>query len=66
MSEFIQRPYLTKGEDCIGRVYFLRAPNSDIWVSSYDLPEETCREMWRLLKAGHYKDEITWLARGAL
>ena len=47
--------------DCIGRVYFLRAPGSDIWVNSYDLPEETCSEMWRLLELGFYKEGDDWL-----
>ena len=43
--------------DCIGRAYFLRAPDSDIWVSTYDLPEATRQDFWRLLDAGHCKDE---------
>jgi hypothetical protein len=30
-------------EECrqIGRVYFARAPGSDVWVSFYELPEDT-------------------------
>jgi hypothetical protein len=47
--------------DCIGRVYFLRAPGSDTWVNSYDLPEATCGEMWRLLQSGFYKEDDDWL-----
>jgi hypothetical protein len=31
----------------------VRAPNSDVWVSTHDLPEATCREFWRLLEADH-------------
>ena len=41
-------------QSCIGRVYFLRAPDSDIWVNIYDLPEETRDEFWRRLDAGYY------------
>ena len=42
-------------ETNIGRVYFLRAPDSDIWVNIYDLPEDTRDEFWRLLEAGYYR-----------
>ena len=41
-------------QSCIGRVYFLRAPDSDIWVNIYDLPEETRDEFWRRFDAGYY------------
>jgi hypothetical protein len=30
---------------CIGRLYFARAPGSDVWVSYYDLPAEIVRKM---------------------
>jgi hypothetical protein len=30
----------------IGRLYFARSPESDIWVSFDDLPEATVRELW--------------------
>jgi hypothetical protein len=46
---------------CIGRVYFLRAPESDIWVSQYDLPAATCRDMWQLLDAGNYAEQLDCL-----
>jgi hypothetical protein len=48
-------------ETNIGRVYFLRAPDSDIWVNIYDLPEETRDEFWRRLEAGYYNaKEFPW------
>jgi hypothetical protein len=31
----------------IGRIYFARAPGSDIWVEFGDLPSGTRRELWR-------------------
>jgi hypothetical protein len=40
---------LPEEADCVGWAYFVRAPNSDIWVNTHDLPEATCREFWRLL-----------------
>lgn len=30
----------------VGRLYFARAPGSDIWVSFYDLPEATRTALW--------------------
>jgi hypothetical protein len=38
----------------IGREHFLRAPGSDAWVSTIDLPKDKCEEFWRLADAGHY------------
>jgi hypothetical protein len=37
---------------CVGRGYFARAPSSDIWVSFYDLPDETRRRLWERLESG--------------
>jgi hypothetical protein len=34
-------PDLPEEYDCFGRMYFARAPGSDIWACFYDLPEET-------------------------
>jgi hypothetical protein len=48
---------LSEEERCVGRVHFLRSPAGDIWVNSYDLPEATRHETWRLLKMGFYKDD---------
>ena len=32
---------------CVGRLYFARVPESDIWVSFYDLPQETRDAIWK-------------------
>ena len=34
----------------VGRQYFARAPGSDIWVSFYDLPDETRKMLWNKLR----------------
>jgi hypothetical protein len=33
-------------QNCIGRAYFARAPESDIWVVFGDLPDETRHKLW--------------------
>src|SRR4051812_18014075 len=33
--------------ECIGRVYFARAPGSDIWVEFGDLPMPVVDEFWK-------------------
>ena len=40
-------------EECqqVGRGYFARSPGSDIWVSFYDLPDETERRLWERHKS---------------
>ena len=40
-------------DDCqqIGREYFARSPDSDIWVSFYDLPDETEIRLWERHKS---------------
>jgi hypothetical protein len=50
---------------CIGRLYFLRAPNSDIWVCDEDLPKETYDEMCRLSESGYYEKRSATRARAA-
>jgi hypothetical protein len=35
----------------VGRQYFARTPGSDIWVSFYDLPDETRQMLWNMLRA---------------
>jgi hypothetical protein len=40
-------PDLPDEASCIGRVYFARSPGSDIWVSFYDLPGDTCKALWQ-------------------
>ena len=32
----------------VGRLYFARSPGSDIWVSFYDLPEDTLKRLWEM------------------
>jgi hypothetical protein len=34
----------------IGREYFARSPESDIWVSFSDLPNDTCKKLWEMHK----------------
>ncbi len=44
---------------CVGRAYFARSPGSDIWVSFYDLPDETERQLWeRLAPRSALSDEF--------
>jgi hypothetical protein len=31
----------------VGREYFARSPGSDIWVHSNDLPDATCKALWK-------------------
>ena len=40
-------------EECqqVGRGYFARSPGSDMWVSFYDLPDETRRRLWERHKS---------------
>jgi hypothetical protein len=49
---------ITPEETCIGRSYFARSPDSDGWVSFYDLPRETCKELWRRIDAGELEDSF--------
>jgi len=39
-------PDLPDELSCAGRVYFARSPESDIWVSFHDLPEEISSALW--------------------
>ena len=32
----------------VGRIYFARAPGSDIWVEFGDLPESVREELWEM------------------
>jgi hypothetical protein len=36
---------------CIGRSYFARAPESDIWVSFHDVPTEIVTRLWKKVDA---------------
>jgi hypothetical protein len=42
---------LTDDEKCIGRCYFARNADSDIWVSFDDLPENVEAELWDRYKS---------------
>jgi hypothetical protein len=47
---------------CVGREYFARRPDSDIWVSFRDLPEATRVRLQEKQSAGDLEedDEIPW------
>src|SRR5438270_7047268 len=44
-------PNVPEEADCIGRSYFARAPDSEVWVEFGDLPEATQNALWRKHKA---------------
>src|SRR5438067_1351512 len=50
---------LPDGRKQIGRVWFARAPDSDIWVSFYDLPDAVATALTRKIQVN---DEIAGLA----
>jgi hypothetical protein len=41
---------------CVGRLYFARSPESDVWVSFYNLPEVTVKRLWERIKVGELRD----------
>ena len=41
----------------IGLGYFAHSPDSDIWVSFYDLPEATCTALWESIRRGDHDDD---------
>ena len=45
---------------CYGRVFFARSPGSDIWVSFYDLPEETVTVLRDRLDNGDFDSEYAF------
>jgi hypothetical protein len=49
-------------EECqqVGREYFARSPGNDVWVSFYDLPEETATALWARMKAGEFDKDDDW------
>ncbi|MCK1407117.1 hypothetical protein [Bradyrhizobium sp. 76] len=49
---------LTPEENCAGRSYFARSPDSGGWVSFYDLPRKTSDELWRRINAGELVDDF--------
>ena len=40
-------PNVPEEDDCVGRAYFARSPESDVWVEFGDLPEATRNALWR-------------------
>jgi hypothetical protein len=44
-------------EECIGRLYFARAPDSDVWVSFDDLAEPTRNALWENFELCFEKDD---------
>ena len=47
----IADPYgvLAYEDDCIGRLYFARSPDTNIWIEFEDLPEATRAALWQSL-----------------
>jgi hypothetical protein len=45
---------------CTGRSYFARSPESDGWVSFYDLPDKTREALWARIDAGEFDDDMGW------
>src|SRR5690349_15379218 len=41
---------------CVGRVYFARSPESDVWVSFYDLPKATVERLWERIRKGELRE----------
>ena len=66
-SAYVLDPYavypdLPEECQCIGRLNFARSPGSDIWVSFYDLPDETRRQLWERADSGEFNGEsLDWL-----
>jgi hypothetical protein len=50
-------PELAKEYDCVGRQYFARSPESDVWVSFHDLPKATVDALWKKADA---MDDDDW------
>jgi hypothetical protein len=49
--------YNLPGEACIGRNYFARSPENDVWISFDDLPDAVCDRLWARMRAGEFKDK---------
>ena len=45
------RPELPEECDCVGRAYFARRLDSDVWVEFGDLPEKTRDALWERHKS---------------
>jgi|SRR5215471_1010858 len=44
--------------ECIGRVYFARAPGSDMWIGFFDLPDSTIE--WLMQRLPDAQIESDW------
>ena len=53
-------PDLPEEHFCVGRVYFARSPESDIWVWFGDLPDATWDALWQR-KHEHEHDDLSFL-----
>lgn len=42
--------------ECVGRLYWARAPGTNIWINFCHLTEETCAELRQKLDRGDYDD----------
>jgi hypothetical protein len=49
---------LTPGEECVGRSYFARSPDSGGWVHFCDLPGDAQEELWRRINSGELVDSF--------
>jgi hypothetical protein len=47
----------------VGRNYFARSPESDMWVSFYDLPQPVVKRLWDRLAADDFERERKRAAR---
>jgi hypothetical protein len=60
---YVLDPYgiydLTDEAKCVGRNYFARSLESDVWVFFGDLPDAVCNRLWERLEAGDFDGE--WL-----
>jgi hypothetical protein len=50
-------------EQQVGRIWFARSPDSDVWVAFRDLPKTTRDELWRKIESGQLDsfDSMDWL-----
>jgi hypothetical protein len=55
------KPDLPRECQCVGRVYFARAPGSGMWVWFGDLPDATRDRLLARIDAGEFTHDLTWL-----
>jgi hypothetical protein len=53
---------LADEEKCLGRNYFARSTQSDMWISFDDLPAAVCDRLWARMAAGDFHDDDKDLA----